>query len=380
MKEFTFELSTKIYFGTGITADAIEKEKSLFKKNVMIVTTGGALLRLGYVKKLENMIKKCSGECRIIVFDSISQNPKLDEVRQAVDIGKSEKVGIVVGFGGGSAIDAAKAAAVGIASDINIEEYLLNGREPEESTLPIVAIPTTAGTGSELSRGAIISSPEHHIKTGIRGRNILPKVAIVDAAYTWTVPEKVTMETGFDVLAHAIESFVAVKANRFSEMLSEHAIRIVGDNLLRLKEEPENYSARENMCFASMLMGMNLAGTGTCLPHRMQYAIGAATDTSHAAGLIALYPAWIRYEFKACHVKMKQALEWLGLTGIETDNQAGDRFEEYIMALGVRYKLQDFGICATQLGDLSGSVTGNLANDILAYDKDIIDRIFEESM
>ena len=119
------------------------------------------------------------------------------------------------------------------------------------------------------------------------------------------------METGFDVLAHGAESYLAVKANPFSEMLSEKAIRIAGECLPILWNQPAHPEAREKMCFASMLMGMNLANVGTCLPHRMQYPVGAATDTSHAAGLLALYPAWIRYEYDVNQEKVRDIVQWL---------------------------------------------------------------------
>lgn len=117
-------------------------------------------------------------------------------MKDAIKIGKQNRVDMIVGFGGGSAIDAAKAVAVGISTDNNIEKYLFEGMTPGEETLPIIAIPTTAGTGSELSKGAIISSVEDKIKTGIRGENILPEIAIVDAYYTHTVPEKYRWKQG----------------------------------------------------------------------------------------------------------------------------------------------------------------------------------------
>lgn len=181
------------------------------------------------------------------------------------------------------------------------------------------------------------------------------------------------METGFDVLAHAVESYTAVKANSFSEMLSEKAICIIAEYLPILCDNLENHEAREKMCFASMLMGLNLAMVGTCLPHRMQYAIGAATDTSHAAGLAALYPAWIRCEYEVNREKVEQVLRWMGY-------QHPDDWNNYMQMLGISYRLTDLGITADMLGELERSVTGNLANDRLAGEKDIIGHIFRESI
>lgn len=373
MREFTFKLHTKIYFGTNITEKALMQEEYLLNGNVMIVTTGRSLIRYGYLDHLKKLLNHLKKTDKIIIYDKISQNPRLKEVQDAVEVGKGKQVQIVIGFGGGSALDAAKAVAVGIPVDDDLEEYLLDGKEPSDQTLPVIAIPTTAGTGSELSKGAILSSPEYKIKTGIRGKNILPKVAIVDPVYTWTVPRKVTMETGFDVLAHAVESYVGVKANCFSEMLSEKAIRTVAENLPILYDNPDNHEAREQMCFASMLMGMNLATVGTCFPHRMQYAIGAVTDTSHAAGLAALYPAWIQQEYKVNEKKIKQILTWMGY-------QKPDDWVTFMKRIGIPYSLTDLGITENMLEELVQHVTGNLVNDKLAEEKNMIEHIFRESL
>lgn len=380
MTEFTFELSTKIYFGTHIVEAALEKEKKWLTGKVMIVTTGRSLTECGYLEKLRRAVGNIAGQKNVLIYDGVSRNPRLDEVKKAALIGKQQGVKTVIGFGGGSALDAAKATAVGIASNKDLETYLLEGKEPPEETLPIIAIPTTAGTGSELSKGAIISSPKHNIKAGIRGQYMLPKAAIVDASYTWTVPRQITMEIGFDVLAHAVESYVAVKANIFAETLSEKAIVLVGENLPLLNVDLENHDAREKMCYASMIMGLNLANVGTCLPHRMQYAIGAATDTSHAAGLAALYPSWIMHEYEVNDKKIDHILELLAIPCENTAKQARESFSRFLESIGLSYRLSNLGINSEQLSQLEKQVIGNISNDRLAETDGIIGTIFRESL
>lgn len=379
MKEFEIELSTKVYFGTNICEEAINKISHLLPKRILLVTTGRSLKKNRYVEQVVQYLKKSGKVDEVAIFEHVSPNPRLEEAEEAVRLGKEKQVQMVIGLGGGSALDAAKAAAVGIPLEESLNMYFFEGKEPTEATLPIIAIPTTAGTGSELSRGAILSSPVHCIKNGIRGKNIVPKIAIVDTYFTWTVPMKATMEMGFDVLAHAVESYVAVKANFFSEMISEKIIRIVGEALPKLRQNLDDHDAREKMCFASMIAGMNLATVGTCLPHRMQYVIGAKTDTSHAAGLVALFPAWIYHEFAVNEEKVNMILQCLGQNKACNSAEAKSEMRNFMEPLGLNDTLQSLGIKENEILELAGQVKGNIANDPLATKVGIMDDIFRES-
>ena len=371
MEPYEFSSPTKVYFGNGIVKKALHKEKDIIGERTLIVTTGGSLIRLGYLEKLIRYINS-----ELYVYDKIRPNPDVEEIREAIDVGKKNHVTSVIGFGGGSAIDAAKATAVGIVSDIDIEAYLINGIEPPKETLPIIAIPTTSGTGAELTKGAIISSRAKNIKTGIRGERITPSVAVIDPTYTYSIPLNVTMETGFDVFAHAAESYCSLKANPYSEMISEKAISIVGDALPKLAEDQDNHEARDRMSFASHIIGYNVKNIGNCLPHRMQYPLGVETHTSHGAGLIALYPAWVKYEATINEERVGKMLDILGCI---TDVDPKERILEWLEKLGIYRTISELGSTPdTQI--LAGMVTGNLSNDRL-YDKhDIVRILYDESM
>ena len=277
-------------------------------------------------------------------------------------------------------MDAAKAAAVGIPVRRSIYDYLLNGYEPGPETLPVITIPTTAGTGAELTKGAIISCREKRIKSGIRGEHLIPKLAIVDPSFTYRVPYITTMETGFDVFAHAVESYLSVKANVFSDMLSERAIRNVADHLRCLTEDPDNTAARDMMSFSSMLMGLNVRDIGNCLPHRMQYPVGALTETSHGAGLAALYPAWFRYEYEVNQNRVNKVIEWLGYKKVRTGEDAAQTIKDFIHGLGIGRTLTELGICNVNGEELEDMVSGNLKNDKLGGIAGICAKIYDESM
>lgn len=380
MEGFTLEIPTTIYFGNNNVKEALKKESTYLAGTIMVVTTGRSLVRFGYVNDLKRILDNLPLVEETLVFDNISANPKLEEIQDAVQWGIEKQVKAVIGFGGGSAIDAAKAVAVGVGTTERLERFLLEGIEPSDQTLPVIAIPTTAGTGSELSKGAILSSMTYQMKGGIRGTAILPKAAIVNPVYTWTVPVGITMETGFDALAHAIESYVAVKANYWSEMISEKVIKTVGENLLLLMNNLDDHQAREAMCYASMIVGINLANVGTCLPHRLQYAIGAKTDTSHGAGIAAVYPSWIQRQYGVNENKVKNIIYWLTGSKIENDIEARKEMIRFMEKTDTIKTLSDLGIKKEDIPELIEKVTGNLNNDKLSLQKDIISGIYYDSI
>lgn len=380
MEGFTLEIPTTIYFGNNNVEEALKKESTYLAGTIMVVTTGRSLVRFGYVNDLKRILDNLPLVEETLVFDDISANPKLEEIQDAVQWGIEKQVKAVIGFGGGSAIDAAKAVAVGVGTTERLERFLLEGIEPSDQTLPVIAIPTTAGTGSELSKGAILSSLIYQMKGGIRGTAILPKAAIVNPVYTWTVPVGITMETGFDALAHAIESYVAVKANYWSEMISEKVIKTVGENLLLLMNNLDDHQAREAMCYASMIAGINLANVGTCLPHRMQYAIGAKTDTSHGAGIAAVYPSWIQRQYGVNENKVKNIIYWLTGRKIENGIEARKEMIRFMEKTDTIKTLSDLGIKKEDIPELIEKVTGNLNNDKLSLQKDIISGIYYDSI
>lgn len=380
MRMYQLEIPTKVYFGREIAFQALTEEKDFFNGNVLIVTTGRSLSRLGYVEKLERELQNLPNVKSVVIYDQISANPQLQEVTKAAEKGKENRTDIVVGFGGGSAIDAAKAVAAVIGTGNSVETLFYQHIEPDERTLPVVAIPTTAGTGSELSKAAILSDYEKHKKGGVRGKNLYPKLAIVDSVFTETVPLHITMETGFDVLAHAIESYVSKVASPFTKILSEQVISMAGKALMELEEDIQNKEAREKMSYASMIMGINLGNASTAMPHRLQYPLGAYTKTSHGSGLAAIYPTWIYYEYTVNSETIRKVLEQL--TGKEPTNaeQASGLMKDFLKQLQLPVSIRELGVKENMLSILAEDVSGNLANDPLAETENIIYKIYERAM
>lgn len=374
---YQITIPTKVYFGRNIWKKALREQEAGLRGNVMLVTTGRSLRRLGYVDELYKQLLQCVYVENVILFEDISANPKLSEVHSGIQLGRQEKIDIIVGFGGGSAIDAAKAIAAGVRAQEGIEAFFYQGKEPGTDTLPVIAMPTTAGTGSELSKAAIITDETKKIKAGIRGRALYPLVAIVDSCFTESAPFQVTMETGFDVFAHAAESYISKAASPYTKMQSEAAVQIVGEYLPRLVCCLSDVEARERMSFASMIMGINLGNASTCLPHRLQYPIGAHTDTSHGTGLAALYPAWIRYEYEYAPEQVEKILKLLTGRDIRGVDDCTETIQQFIKSIGLKPSLQGIGVTKGQLRVMAEEVSGNIGNDPVSQEEGIILKLYE---
>lgn len=380
MSYYKIDTPTKIYFGREILEETLKKEEKLFCGNLLIVTTGRSLRRYGYIDNLLEKLEKLSNVNRVDIYENVSANPRLNEVQEATELGIKCKADVVIGFGGGSALDAAKATAAAIGMKQSIKKLFRQKIEPDKRTLPIIAIPTTAGTGSELSKAAIITDEEECIKSGIRGESLFPVLAIVDSKFTESVPYNITMETGFDVLAHAMESYVSKAATPFTRGLSEQAIRIVGKELIKLSNNLEDKEARAQMSYASMIMGINLGNASTALPHRLQYPIGAHTQTSHGAGLAALYPSWIYYQYIKNPFPTKQMLLLLTEKEIGNAQEAADTIKEFIKKLKLPTNLWELGISEKMIMVFAQEVSGNLLNDVVAESEDIVQKIYRKAL
>lgn len=287
-------------------------------------------------------------------------------VHQANELGRSLKSlgsDMVVAIGGGSVLDCAKAAAVLAAQGGLAEEHLSGEAGPATSSLSIVAVPTTAGTGAELSKGAILTWPERKLKGGMRGEALLPDVAVVDPLLTVTVSPTQTRYTGFDAFAHAVETYVSRRSTPITERFSAAAVTGVVANLPRVLAVPDDLAARSELSFHAMLMGYNLANSSTCLPHRLQYAVGAATETAHGLGLAALFPSWIRTTAAASPHRFANVAAWIGEGLGRTFADIEEGTETFMERIGLRPTLQDLGVTEDDLPAMASATTGSLDND-----------------
>lgn len=379
MRPYHLNIPTKLYYGRDIWRGALREIEQMLRGSVMIVTTGRSLARLGYLGDLKRAVTESPLVDTLTVFDKVSANPRLSEAEEGVALAKDAKADVIIGFGGGSAMDMAKAVALGAKTDETVGAFFYGKSAVGKDILPVIAVPTTAGTGSELSRAAILTDSAKKRKGGIRGDALYPRAAIVDSIFTESVPFHITMQTGFDVLAHAMESYVSKASSPYTRMQSEYAVKTAAKMLPRLAQDLQDIEAREKMSYASMIMGINLGNASTGLPHRLQYPLGALTDTSHGQGLAALYCAWIGYEHQYSRESVEEMTSILASRSIRGREACTGVLREFITRLGLPATLQEMGIDREQLDIMAEAVTGELANDPAAQEQDIVRKIYEKA-
>lgn len=238
---------------------------------------------------------------------TVPSEPTVDLIRDAVALGRAERCDIVAAVGGGSALDAGKAIAALLANDGDALRYLEvigEGKTLERPSLPCVAIPTTAGTGSEVTRNAVLASPAHKVKASLRHVSMLPKIAIVDPELTLGLPKSVTAATGLDAFTQLLEPYVSIRATPLTDALCIDGLKRVATALPIAWRDGANVEARTDMCLSSLYGGMALANAGLGAVHGFAAPIGGMFNAPHGAVCAALLPAAIKVNRNALHERM----------------------------------------------------------------------------
>ena len=254
------------------------REAARFGKRAFLGCGKSSMRRSGYLGKVEAVLKGAGLE--VLVFDGIEANPSTATVDKGAAAARDFKAEVFIGLGGGSTLDATKFIALLRDNPGPAAEYLTGERQPAAAGHPVIAIPSTSGTGSEANHIAVITNERSGIKKGTRSPDMVPRVTILDAKLCATMPGGLTAHTGLDALAHAIESFVSTGATPLSRALSMKAIGLIGPNLPAAVERPDDLDARHAMALAAYMAGASLmAGVGLC--HELAMAIGSCKKEHH---------------------------------------------------------------------------------------------------
>ncbi len=297
MKNFNYFQPTELIFGKGRVNELGEVVKRFGKKCLLVTVKEFPAVKEQY-SKVKSILEKAGVET--FHFDGVIPNPTVDSIAEGSKMAKENSVEAVVGLGGGSSMDTAKAIAVEATHEGSCWDYLFFKKEPTEKTLPIIAVTTTSGTGSHVTQVAVITDTKTRDKSAIFHPNAYAKVSIVDPELMLTVPKNVTASTGFDVFCHAFESFLhTANKNPMTDMTALGAIVLVAKYLPGVVENGSDIDAREAMAWADTLGGYSISNAGTTLPHGIGMAIGGMyPHVAHGVGLAAIYPAFTRFTWK----------------------------------------------------------------------------------
>jgi alcohol dehydrogenase len=303
---WTFHSAGQIVFGPGAVRQLGDVARRLGLKRILVVTDA-RLVEAGLYDEVRLPLRE---QAALDLFTGGEPEPSLRVAELCVAHAREFAPDGLIGLGGGSNMDLAKMAATVLTHGGTPRDYLGEDRIPGP-ILPLICIPTTSGTGSEVSAAAVFTDQENHIKAGAISNYLRPKVAVVDPRLTLTCPRQVTADSGIDAMTHAIEAYTAVDNATFplpagevslfqgrhplGDCLAEKAIAVIGANLVQAVEHPSDLAAREGMALGAMLAGMAFSNVGVALVHALEYPIGGATHCSHGAGNGMLLPHVMRY-------------------------------------------------------------------------------------
>jgi alcohol dehydrogenase class IV len=253
---------------------------------------------LGYVAECVQRLQEENVKC--VIYLGVETEPTDVYVREALEMFQKENCDFVISLGGGSCIDTAKAVAVLATNDGYIGDFRGGGKIASHKPVPHIAIPTTAGTGSEATDATVITNTENDVKMMIKQPAFMPNVAIVDPMLTLSSPKSVTAATGVDALSHAIEAYISRKAHPMTDMLALSAMKLIVSNLLSAYNHPENLDARESMSLGALQAGMAFSNASVCLVHGMSRPIGALFHVPHGFSNAMLLPAVLEFSKEAC--------------------------------------------------------------------------------
>ena len=354
---YSFKSVPKIFLGEGALKDAASELSELGKK--ALIVTGKIITKTGLTQEVQNFLSSLKIES--VIFNDLPGEPDDKMIMSGVQVFKSENCDFIIGLGGGTPLDTAKAiAAMSVLSGKMID---YKGKELNGNFAPLVLIPTTAGTGSEVTRYFVFTNTGTNEKLLYKGDSLLPKFAIIDYNYTISAPESITMATGMDALCHAVESYTCRKANPVTEMYCLDAIKRIFKYLPIACKDGLNKEARENMSLAAYEAGVAINGAPTTIIHGMSRPIGACFHVPHGISNAMLAVECLRAVLEGCYEKFAQLAISIGVTEKECDPKEGaEKFLEALEALTKELKvptLREFGIDLQKFAAMEEKMAGD---------------------
>lgn len=351
MKDIILLQPGKIVFGTGCTEQFCKDYLAMGFKRLFILT---APVIRPMIAEMEKALT--DGGVNIEYFDDIRQEPSVNDFKRILDIARKFKADSVLGVGGGSVLDLSKLVATLIDSEQQIEDLFGTGLVAKRGKW-FACMPTTSGTGSEVSPNAILLDERDALKKGVVSPYLMADAAYIDPKLTWTVPGKITAETGMDALTHCIEAYTNKFAHPVIDVYALQGIRLIAANLLRAVKEGTDVEAREALSLGSMYGGLCLGPVNTAAVHALSYPIGGEYHISHGLSNAILLPSVMRFNMSANVRKYAEVALACGVEPGANDEETAEKGIEFITELskdcGIPTTLTEIGIPETAVGHMA---------------------------
>lgn len=380
---YEFYLGTRVVFGCGVVAEVGGLIQERFGVRSVYIVTDPGVRRAGLLKKVEDSLNTAG--IHYSVFEEVLPNPTIENVEAGLTVLPGD-CGVIVAVGGGSPIDVAKAIAVVATNGGSIKDYE-GMNKVKKPKLPVVAVPTTAGTGSEVTASAVITDRTRQRKMAIISQFIPPELAVVDPLLTVSIPPALTASTGMDALTHAIEAYVSRAAMPMTDALALYSIRLIGKNLRRAVFCGGDLSARENMMMASLMAGAAFANARLGLVHAMAHPLGGVFNMPHGVANAILLPYVMRFNALASPAKFKDIAEALGervdcLSEREAALKAVEAVVKLASDIGIPRSLKEVNISEEQIKKLveETMVSGNVRVNPRQVTEEDVERLYREAI
>lgn len=335
--EFAYHLPVNLIFGRGYVSK-VGTLASAYGKKALIVTGKNSTKKSGLLERTVKYMEDAGVEC--VVYDQVPQNPLTTTAVDAAEYARQERCDVVIGLGGGSIMDCAKATAFLAVNEGDISEYIF-GKLQSDKALPIILVPTTCGTGSEGNGFAVLTNPENGDKKSLRCNAIIAKASIIDSECMMTMPKGVLASVGFDALCHCMEAYISRIAQPMTDLMSVEGARLICENLIPLVEGKESPEAWDAVSLASTFGGMVINTAGVALPHGMEHPASGLKDIVHGKGLAALTPVIMQDTIKEAPEKFAVLSRCLGG---KNENDYMNALTEFLDGIHLTTNLSELGI------------------------------------
>jgi alcohol dehydrogenase len=353
MRHFDFQPRTRVIFGAGVVDRLGELARELNFQRTLLVADRG-LVTSGHVDQAVSPLRSAGIE--VVRFHDFDVNPDTRMIDTGAQFASSLRIDSLIGLGGGSSMDCAKGINFLLTNGGQMSDYRGYGKATQPM-LPMIAIPTTAGTGSEAQTYALISDADTHVKMACGDPKAAFRIALLDPALTVSQPRSITASAGYDALAHAVETFVSTKRNPLSEIFSREAWRLLEPNYEKVLNNPADLEARGAMQLGAFYAGVAIENSMLGATHACANPLTARYGTAHGAAIAMLLPSVVRWNESVADDRYAMLLDWSSVAGKRNDVSATEalarRLEELAEAGGLRNNLRASGIDQTDLDALA---------------------------